>query len=150
MYKDRENEQVLPFVLEMCMRAGSMILLACLLVVITAGTAAAQAVEGQAVTGRTFACNFITPLEFFDTHITFSERGDLAFSDFSGSGFYFAVANAFSASYFSVNARIGNRTGDSLFLMTGTVFDSMIAGVGLLILEYSEIYTIAYFGLGLD
>lgn len=132
------------------MHVGKRILLAWLLVIITASAAAAQVIEGQTVTGRTFACNFVTPLDFFDTQITFSERGDLVFSDFEGSGFYFTAANAFTGSYFTVNARIGSRTGDTLFLMTGLAFDSTIAGVGLLILEYSEIYTIAYFGLGLD
>jgi len=148
MYQQKGH--VLPFHLETCMRAGSWILITWLLLTSSAGVAAAQVAEAQAVAGRTFACNFITPLDFFATQITFSERGDLAFEDFAGSGFYLTLGSAFSGSYFSVNARIGSRTGDSLFLMTGVAFDSMIAGVGLLILEYSEIYTMAYFGLGLN
>ena len=119
----------------------------CLLVgVLYAGNAAAQDVDASVVTGNTYTCYFLSTIDIFNTDITFDEKGAMLFSNFDGDGFYFTVANAFVGAYWALNAKIGARTDDALFLMIGSSFDPFVLGTGILIMDYSDVFFMVYFG----
>ena len=58
----------------------------------------------------------------------------------------FTVANAFVGAYWALNAKIGARTDDALFLMIGSSFDPFVLGTGILIMDYSDVFFMVYFG----
>jgi len=117
------------------------------LLIVFFGKASAQEFESGVVSGKTFTCNFLNPLEIFSTDITFKENGWMSFSSFEGNGFYLTITNFIAGTYWSLDAKIGAKSGDVFFIISGISFDPFIMGTGFLIVEYSEIYFTTFFGL---
>ncbi len=128
------------------MRLKSTVLGCLLMILVCTGTAAAQDFETSVVTGNTYTCYFLSRLDIFNTDIFFDEKGGMAFAKFEGNGFYFTLANLFVGIYWSLNAKIGTRTGDSVFVLTGSTIDPFVIGTGTLLFEYSDLYGLLYFG----
>ena len=116
------------------------------LIMVFISNAGAQDFESNAVTGNTYACYFITPLDIVSNSITFDEKGGMSFLDFPGSGFYINVTDLFVGTYWSLNAKLGNASGDIVFLIAGVTSDPFIVGTGIAIIEYSEPYILGFFG----
>lgn len=129
------------------MRSAKKIVFCCMfLFVVLIGNTGAQDLESSVVTGNTYSCYFLTPLDVVSTNITFAEKGGLAFSGFEGNGFYINLTNFFVGAYWALNANVGNISGDVIFLITGMTFDPFIVGTGVVIIEYSEPYILVFFG----
>lgn len=103
-------------------------------------------VDTAVANGNTYTCYFLSSLDIVMTDISFGERGGMEFSSFDGNGFYFTLTNYFAGSYWSLNAKIGARTGDILFFLFGNTFDPFMYGTGIMVYEYSEIYGMVFFG----
>jgi hypothetical protein len=116
------------------------------LFVVLIGNTGAQDLESSVVTGNTYSCYFLTPLDVVSTNITFAEKGGLTFSGFEGNGFYINLTNFFVGAYWALNANVGNISGDVIFLINGMEFDPFIVGTGVVIIEYSEPYILVFFG----
>lgn len=115
--------------------------------IVFTGQASAQELESGVVSGKTFTCNFLSPLDTFSTDITFKENGWMSFSGFEGNGFYLTINNFIAGTYWSLDAKIGAKSGDVFFLISGISFDPFIIGAGFLVIEYSEVYFTTFFGL---
>jgi hypothetical protein len=119
-----------------------------LLVCLFAGNARAAVSPGiTAVTGNTYTCYFYTPLDTFSSQVTFDSSGALTMSNFSGNGFYYSAAPLFTGGYWSLGETIGADTGDIIMVLAGVSMDMFIAGTGALLVEYSEVYYVAFAGL---
>ena len=129
------------------MRSAKKIVFCCMfLFMVLIGNAGAQDLEYSVVTGNTYSCYFLTPLDIVSTSVTFGEKGGLTFSSFDGNGFYINLTNFFIGAYWTLNAKVGNISGDVVFLITGMTFDPFIVGTGVAIIEYSEPYILVFFG----
>ena len=129
------------------MKIAKKVIFCCiLLIMVFVSNAGAKDLESNVVTGNTYACYFLTPLDIISNSITFGEKGGLTFSSFAGSGFYINITNFFVGGYWSLNAKLGNASGDIIFLITGVTFDPFIVGTGVAIIEYNEPYILGFFG----
>ncbi len=132
------------------MKSAKKIIFCCMfMVMVFISNAGAQDFGSNVVTGNTYTCYFLTPLDIVTNNITFGERGGMTFSSFAGTGFYINITNFFAGSYLSLNAKLGNSSGDVIFLISGVTFDPFIVGTGLAIVEYSEPYIMGFFGFKL-
>jgi hypothetical protein len=127
-------------------RRNKILFCSLLLTILLIGSADAQPIEADVVNGNTYTCYFISPLDVVSTNITFEEKGGMVFSSFPGSGLYFTLTSLFTGSYWSLNTTIGNKSGDIIFLISGSSSDFFIAGTGIMIIEYRDIYFMVFFG----
>ena len=97
-----------------------------LLLIVFAGNAGAQEFKPCEISGNTYTCYFLTPLDIVSNNITFGEIGGMTFSSFAGNGFYVNITNLFLGAYWSLNASLGNTSGDIIFLLSGLEFDPFI------------------------
>jgi hypothetical protein len=119
-----------------------------LLVCLCAGNARAAVSPGiTAVTENTYTCYFYTPLDTFSSQVTFETSGALTMSSFSGTGFFYSTEPLFTGGYWSLNETIGADTGDIIMVIAGVDMDMFVAGAGALMVEYSEVYYVAFAGL---
>jgi hypothetical protein len=107
---------------------------------------AKDTIETDSVTGNVYTCYFYTPLEVFNAQVTFGSNNALTVSSFNGYGFYLPLGDLFAAGYYGSQASIGQQTGDIIMLLAGVGFDQFIGGAGTILLQYSEVYFVAFGG----
>ena len=103
-------------------------------------------IETDVVTGNVYTCYFYTPLEVFNAQVTFGSNNALTVSSFSGFGFYLPLGDLFTVGYYASQASIGQQTGDIVMLLAGAGFDQFVGGTGTILLQYSEVYFVAFGG----
>ncbi len=120
---------------------------------VISGAAEAAPIETAVVNGNTYSCYILSTLDILGVNMEFEDRGGLVMSNFSttlstitGIGFYFTITNFFAASYWALDANIGQISGDTLFLFIGNTFDPFIVGVGILSVEYRSTHALTFFG----
>lgn len=109
-------------------------------------SSAVPAADAQVVTGNTYTCYILSPLDIVNTNITFKDKGGMELSSYSGNGFYFTLTQYFVGLYWSLDQTMGTAIGDIIFLFLGTTNDPFILGTGVLTIQYNEAYPMFFFG----
>lgn len=117
-----------------------------LLMLIFEGTAQCQSIQPAVVNGNTYTCYFISQLDIFSTDIIFDDKGMMELTKYNGNGFYFTLTDLFMGIYWSLNQTIGLRTGDYIFIISGSTKDPFISGICIMIYEYKEFFLSLFFG----
>ena len=133
------------------MNRKKLIALCCGLMMVTLCAGAVQAqnqIGTNAVNGSTYVCFLVTPLAVLNSQVVFSEGAAFSIASFGGYGFYAAVGELFTGAYWALNARIGDSTGDIIILLVGSSFAQIpvIAGTGTVIVQYSQVVPLVFFG----
>jgi len=133
------------------MNRKKVIALCCGLMMVTLCAGAVQAqnqIGTNAVNGSTYVCFFVTPLAVVNSQVTFTEGAAFSIASFGGYGFYAAVGELFTGAYWALNARFGDTTGDIIILLVGSSFAQIpvIAGTGTVIVQYSQVVPLVFFG----
>ena len=121
--------------------------LAMMALTMPAGVSAEQ-IGSSAVYGNTYKCFFYSPVEVFNSELSFGDSVTMTLPRFtSGAGYCVVLGNSFAGVYNAVDESLDGKNVDIVISLVGVTRQPFIFGIGTIILNYSETYPLVFQGM---